>query len=152
MRKIIALGVSALSAAALTIGATASPAKALDLGIVSGLCGALPGQVLNITNSLAGANAAVVTANADNVAKQAALGTATTALVNAVVAHILNVNAGNDGGSTAGAVGTAITDYAAANVAANASFQKWVDAMRTAGVLANSAAFAGGISSGLCVI
>jgi hypothetical protein len=152
MRKIIALGVSAVSAAALTLGATASPAKAIDLGLVSGLCGSLPGQVINITNSVLGANAAVVTTNADNVAKQAALGTATTALVNAVVAHILNVNAGNDGGSTAGAVGTAIGDYGAASVAANTSFNKWVDAMRTANALANSQAFAGGISSGLCII
>ena len=152
MRKVIALGVSALSALALTLGATASPAKAIDLGLVSGLCGSLPGQVVNITNSVLGANALVSSTNADNVAKQAALGTATTALVNAVVAHILNVNAGNDGGSTSGAVGTAISDYANASVAANTSFTKWVEAMRGANALANSQAFAGGIASGLCVI
>jgi hypothetical protein len=152
MRKLIALGVSALSAAAVTVGATASPAKAVDLGIISGLCSTLPGQVTDITSSVLGANAGVVTANADHVAKQAALATATTALVEAVVAHIVNVNAGNDGGSTAGAVGTTISDYAGASVAANTSFNKWVDALRSANALANSKAFAGGIASGLCVI
>lgn len=152
MRKIIALGVSALSALTLSFGATASPASAVDLGLVSGLCGSLPGQVVNIANSLLGANALVSSANTDNLAKQAELATATTDLVNAVVAHILNVNAGNDGGSTAGAVGTTITDYAHATVAANTAFTGWVDAMRNANAVANSQAFAGGISSGLCIL
>ena len=151
MRKIIALGVSALSAVGLTLGATASPANAVDLGLVSGLCGTLPGQVVNIGNSLLGATALVTSTNADNLAKQADLGVKTTALVNAVVAHILNVNSGNDGGSTAGAVGTAVSDYANASVAANTAFTKWVDAMRNANALANSHAFAGGIAGGLCV-
>jgi hypothetical protein len=150
MRKIIALGVSALSALTISFGATASPANALDLGIVSGLCGALPGQVVNLVNSVTSANTLVGTANADNIAKQADLATKTTTLVNAVVAHILNVNAGNDGGSTAGAVGTSVSDYANASVAANTSFNKWVDAMRNANAAANSQAFAGGIASGLC--
>ncbi len=150
MRKIIALGVSALSALTISFGATATPANALDLGIISGLCGALPGQVVNLVNSVTSANTLVGTTNADNVAKQADLATKTTALVNAVVAHIVNVNAGNDGGSTSGAVGTAVSDYANASVAANTSFNKWVDAMRNANALANSQAFAGGIASGLC--
>ena len=150
MRKLMALGVSALSALTVSFGVAASPAQALDLGIVSGLCGALPGQVLNIGNSVLGANGLVTSTNADHLAKQADLATKTTALVNAVVAHILNVNAGNDGGSTAGAVGTSVSDYANASVAANTSFTKWVDAMRNANALANSQAFAGGIASSLC--
>ncbi len=150
MRKIIALGAGALSALTLTFGAAASPASAVDLGLVSGLCGSLPGQVVNIGVALLGATGLVTSTNADNLAKQADLGTKTTALVNAVVAHILNVNSGNDGGSTAGAVGTAVTDYANANVAANTAFTKWVDAMRNANAVANSQAFAGGIASGLC--
>jgi hypothetical protein len=152
MRKFIALGAAAFSALALTL-APASPAKAapVDLGIVSGLCSSLPGSVTNILNALTGATGAVATANADSVTKQADLATSTTALVSAVVAHIVNVNSGNDGGSTAGAVGTAVTDYAAKTVAANAAFTKSVDAQRTANSLANSQAFAGGIASSLCV-
>ncbi len=150
MRKIIALGVSALSALTVSFGVAAGPAQALDLGIVSGLCGALPGQVVNIGNSVLGANGLVTSTNADNVAKQADLAAKTTALVNAVVAHILNVNAGNDGGSTADAVGTTVADYAAKTVAANSAFNSSVDAQRAANALANSSAFAGGIETGLC--
>ncbi len=103
MRKLIAIGASAVSALTLSFGLTASPAQALDLGIVKGLCGTLPGQVVNIANSVLGANGLVSSANTDNLAKQAALGTSTTNLVNAVVAHILNVNSGDDGGATSGA-------------------------------------------------
>ncbi len=152
MRKLIAIGASAVSALTLSFGLTASPAQALDLGIVKGLCGSLPGQVVNIANSVLGAKGLVSSANTENVAKQDALVTSTTNLVDAVVAHILNVDAGNDGGSTAGAVGTAISDYANASVAANTSFNKWVDAMRNANALSNSQAFAGGISKGLCTV
>lgn len=152
MRKIIALGVSALSALTLSFGAAASPASAVDLGLVSGLCGSLPGQVINIANSLTGANALVGAAETDYTDTQADLAAKTTALVDAVVAHILNVNVGNDGGATAPAVGTAITDYAHATVAATTAFNKWVDTMRNRDAVANSSAFAGGISTGLCTV
>ncbi len=150
MRKIIALGAGALSALTLTFGATATPASSADLGIINSLCGSLPGQVVNIGNSVLGATGLVNSTKADNLAKQDDLVAKTTALVNAVVAHIENVDAGNDGGSTAGAVGTAVSDYANATVAANTAFNKWVDAMRNANAVANSHAFAGGIASGLC--
>ncbi len=150
MRKIIALGASALSALTLTLGATATPANAADLGLISGLCGSLPGQVTNIVSSLSGATALVGTSKTDYENKQAQLADKTTALVDAVVAHIVNVNSGNDGGSTAPAVGTAISDYANATVAATTAFNKWVDAMRNRDAVANSKAFAGGVASGLC--
>lgn len=152
MRKFIALGAAAFSAVALTL-APASPAKAapIDLGIVSGLCSQLPGQVTNILNSLTGASTTLAAANTASAAKQADLVASTTALVSAVVAHIVNVNAGNDGGSTAPAVGSAVSDYAAKTVAANNAFAKSVDAQRSANSLANSNAFAGGIASALCV-
>lgn len=153
MRKFMVLGLGALSTLTLSLGAAAPAAHAaapVDLGIVSSLCGVLPGNVVNIATSLLGATTALTTANIDSAAKQAALGTATTALVNAVVAHILNVNAGNDGGSTKGAVATAVGDYANASVNANTAFNKSVDAQRALNALSSSQAFAQGVAAGLC--
>ena len=152
MRKFMVLGLGALSTLTLSLGATlpAAYAAPAEDGLISTLCGTLPGTVTDIASSLAVANTAVTKANTDSVAKQAALGVATTNLVDAVVAHIENVDAGNDGGSTAGAVGTTVADYAAKTVAANNAFNSSVDAQRAANALANSSAFAGGIETGLC--
>jgi len=152
MRKFLVIGATAFSAVALTLSA-ASPANAIpvDNGMISGLCADLPGDVVDMGLEVAAAALDVTDATADNALAQTALAASTAGLVTAVINHVVAADTDDDVSVTGPAVGTAVTDYAAKTVASGAAFDAMVDAQRSLQTITNTHAFAGGVSTGLCL-
>ncbi|MEA2685544.1 MAG: hypothetical protein QOE93_739 [Actinomycetota bacterium] len=129
-KKIIALGVSALSAAALAFG-TASPAMAVDpVPAVDTICGALPTAATDLIQEALDAVAALTAADTDLDVAQAAMAGSITGLVTASVSFLETVDAGGNT-TLAAAVLNAATDIFADKFAiADEAGSAWYSAQR----------------------
>lgn len=109
MRKhsIVGLGLSAATAATLAFGAAPAHATVSPPGSMVGqVCATSTGRLADAANSLAAATNSVAAATTDMNLKQAALGTAQTNVVNALVDYIETL----DAGSSVGAKGLILND------------------------------------------
>lgn len=149
-KRIIALGVSAATTAALAFGSVGPAAAVVDVAtITSTVCGALPAQV----SGLLSLEDLLGTSETDLEVKELALAGAITELAAATVGYITTVdNAGNV--AAAGQVLSGRTAiFADKAVAANAAMTKVLDAKRAAWTNAQTASYLTGIQSGLaCVV
>lgn len=149
-KKIIAFGVGAISAAALTF-TTVTPASAVvPSTLTEVVCAALPASVTSLLDQVTAGNTAVTNTAADLTSKQTALTAAINALIPAVVNHI---NAVSDGLPTAGTAGI-LTDkanaFASAVVAENNAMTASFDAQRNAYITGLHSSYVSGVTSGLC--
>ena len=90
-KKIISLGLSVVTAGSIAFTAMAPAAHA---NIVTDVCNVLPGLQVSTNNSQASAQANANLTQSSLSSKDAALATATTSYVNALVAHLIAVAAG----------------------------------------------------------
>lgn len=149
MRKIITLGVSAFSAAALTFGAVGT-ASAAEPTLVDAVCKVLPASATSLLEQLTARNAAVTTTASDLVTKKAALQTAIDALVPAVVNHVQAVSSGSPSAGTAGILTDASAGFANKVVAANNAMTASFEAQRTAYLTDLNSRYVSGVKDGLC--
>lgn len=110
MRKFIALGLTAVTSATLAFSSV-SPAAAAPAPLAGRVCGALPAQLLSAVNGVTTAVLAQTTAAADLVLKTTALNTGQADLVTALVAYILESDAGNSVAAEAITLSEKVTGY-----------------------------------------
>lgn len=151
--KLIALGVSAASAATLAFGAI-GPATAADAppaSVTTAVCNALPASVTAIASQVTSALAAITTSNTDLGLKQVALTSSTNDLVAAIVSYIQTVNNGGNvtaAGQVLSAKSSIFSDkLVAENNAMTASFE----AQRNSYLSNLVSGYTTGIQSGLCI-
>jgi hypothetical protein len=98
MRKLIATGVTALSALTITVGG-AGLARAdvvPPVSIVTQVCNALPSPLASLVNQITALGGQVTTDNTDAAAKSGQLTAAVTSLVTAIVNHVNTVDNGGN--------------------------------------------------------
>lgn len=151
-KKIIALGVGAISAAALTFS-TVGPASAVTppATLTEIVCGALPASVTDLLSQVTAGNTAVTTTATDLTAKKAALSTAVDELATAVVNHIQALSAGLPSAGTGGIVTDKSAVYAEKVVAANNALTASLDAQRSAFLSGLVSQYVSGVNTGLCI-
>jgi hypothetical protein len=152
MKKIIALGVSAMSVGALAF-ASVGPATAAEVppaNIVTAVCQALPASVTSLANQLLVAGSTSGIANADLLTKQAALGTAVTDLVNSVVSHLQTVNNGGNVQASAAVVNAKSSVFGDKIVAENNAMTSSFEAQRSAYLTGVSNNIVTGVQGLLC--
>lgn len=117
-KKILSLGLSAVTAGSIAFGAMAPAAHA---NVVTDVCNAIPGVLVTAGNELSSATSAAGLAGSVLGTKEAALTSATTAYVNALVAHLQAVGAGTS---------TTITEpaFVGATNDLGAKFVEWANA------------------------
>jgi hypothetical protein len=152
-KKIIALGISAFSAAALTFG-TVGPASAVAATptLTEAVCSALPASVTDLLGQVTAGDTAVTTTAADLVTKKAALLAAVNDLVPAVIAHIQAVSDGANSVGTGQVLAGKGTIFADKVVAANNALTANFDAQRSAYLTGLNQTFVTGVQSGLCPV
>jgi transcription elongation factor len=98
MRKLMATGLTALSALTFTLG-SAGAAKAdivPPVSIVTQVCNSLPGPIASLVNQISAGTNALTSANTDFATKSGELTPAVTNLVTAIVNHVNTVNNGGN--------------------------------------------------------
>lgn len=152
-RKIIALGVSAVSAATFAFGAIgpATAAEAPPGSITTAVCNGLPAQVLGLVNQLTSLTGTFGTAMTDYTTKNTALNTAVTDLVVATVAHITTINGGGNVVASGQVLAAKSSVFSDKVVAANNALTAVFEAQRAAWSATQTQAYVTGIQSGLCI-
>lgn len=152
-KKIIAFGVGAVSAAALTFSpvTSASAVIVIPSTLTETVCAALPPSVSSLLTQVTAATAAVSTTATDLTTKQVALQTAITELIPAVVAHINAVSLGLPSAGTAGVLIDKSNAFVTAVVAENNAMTASFDAQRKAYLTGLNYQYVLGVQTGLCV-
>ncbi|MDQ3897949.1 MAG: hypothetical protein M3326_12035 [Actinomycetota bacterium] len=149
--KIIALGVSAVSAAAVAFG-TVGPATAAETppgSIVSLFCGQLPDQVTTLSGQAASAAAAAGAANTNLLGKQAAVTTASTDLAAAIVSYIQTINSGGNVDAAGQVANAKLAVWVDKLIAENNAMNSFFDATRNAYMSGVSASYLSSVLAGL---
>lgn len=113
MRKFIALGVGAISAATLAL-VPASPAQAVispPTSVVTQVCNGLPAQITAIANSLLNSGSAVTAAQTSLASKTASFTVAQGNLVNALVNYIKAIDLGGSVDAQAALLAARMSEY-----------------------------------------
>ncbi len=152
-KKIIALGVSAVSAATFTFSA-AGPASAQVVPETSTeqICGALPDVVTGLAGSLVERLADVAAGNADLLLKQVALNGAVTSLVTAAVSWVNTTDAGGNVVAAGHVLDAANEVFADALVNENDAMTTSFEAQRYLYLTTVNQGFVAGIGTSLCPI
>lgn len=153
-KKIIALGVSAASAATMAFGtlAPATAAEAPPGNIVTLFCGVLPDQVSNLSAQAASAATAAATANANMLSKQAAVSTASGNLSSAIVSYINTINNGGSVGAAGQVVEDKLGVFVEKLIAENTAMTSFFDATRNAYLAGVSSSYLSSVLSGLSCV
>ena len=150
-KKIIALGVGAVSAATMAFG-TVAPATAAEVppgSIVTQFCNTLPGQLTTLTNQAASALAALSAAQSSLGTKQAAMETALSDFVAAVVSHITTVNNGGNVQASGQVVDAKLAVFVDKVIAWDAAWTAENNAQRAAYLAGVNQSFVQGVLNGL---
>ncbi len=153
MKKIIALGVSAVSAVTMAFG-TMSPAGAAETPadtLTGTICDALPAQVTSLANQLVTTQAGVGSAKSTLDSAQGALGPAVDDLVDSIVAYIQAVDSDQGVSTAAQLVGARASAYADRVVAADNAANAWFAAQRAHVLTGLAGQYMSGVQDGLCV-
>lgn len=146
-KKIISLGLSAVTAGSIAFGAMAPAASA---NVVTDVCNVLPGVLVTAGNELNSATTAAGLAGSVLGTKDSALANATGAYVNALVAHLEAVGAGTSTTITEPALVGATNDLGAKFVEwANANVSNF-NAQQALRIAQMKASIVSGLGSGLC--
>lgn len=152
MKKIIAIGISALSAAALTFGTVGSATAAPDAESLSGLvCTGLDGMVTDLVDQIADLVTSVTETGNDVTAKKAALETALNELAPAVVAHIQAVSDGASSVGTGQILAGKSAIFADKFTAAQNAMTAHFEAQRSQYITGLSNGYIDDVRTGLCV-
>lgn len=114
MRKIIILGLGALSTLALTVGPS-TPAQAVISppgSITDQVCNAVPAGLVGVVNQLVATSTHAGLVSTDLTNSTTDLGLKTTDLVNALVSHITTVDGGGNTAATSSVVSARASAYA----------------------------------------
>ena len=153
MKKIIALGVSAVSAATMAFGAI-GPAGAEEAPVetfAGTICEALPSQVTGLADQLAATLGQVSSTKSTLDSSQAALAPAVADLVDSIVGYIQAVD-NDEGVTTAGQlVAARASAYADKVVAADNAANAWFAAQRANVLTVLASQYMSGVQDGLCV-
>ncbi|HEX3621155.1 MAG TPA: hypothetical protein VHT97_02460 [Acidimicrobiales bacterium] len=154
MRKLIGLGLTAVTSATMAFGAVgATPAHATVSppgSLVGQVCAVLPAQLTGILNSITALGSNQTAAVTDLATKQATFGTAQSDLVTALVDYVKTVDAGGSVGAKALVLQDAVSVYSDKAAAwANAWTVKDL-ADRAVAVANINNGILGGLNSGLC--
>lgn len=146
-KKIISLGLSAVTAGSIAFGAMAPAAHA---NVVTDVCNVIPGVLVTAGNELNSATSAAGLAGSVLGTKDGALGAATAAYVNALVAHLQAVGAGTSTTITEPALVGATNDLGAKFVEwANANVSNF-NAQQALRIAQMKASIVSGLGGGLC--
>jgi hypothetical protein len=150
-KKLVALGVTAVSAASLSVGAVApSAAHAVTLPSVGQqVCGSIPGIDANLQAALTQATNFLSTVGADLAAKQAALDRALSAYATSVVDLILAIDNHGDVLGAKSAMDARLTDLVNAGVAWSKALAGQFGAQQALSVLQLQQHLVSQITSGL---
>jgi hypothetical protein len=153
MKKIIALGVSAVSAATMAFGAI-GPAGAEETPaetFAGTICDAMPAQVTGLADQLVATLAQVSSTKSTLDSSQAALTPAVADLVDSIVDYIQAVD-NDEGVSTAASlVAARASAYADKVVAADNAANAWFAAQRANVLTGLASQYMSGVQDGLCV-
>jgi hypothetical protein len=152
MKKIIALGVSAVSAATMAFGSI-NPAVAAEdpvSTVTDTICGVLPAQVTGLVDQLTAALGEITSAETALESAQAALPVAVNDLVDSIVGYIQAVDAGEGVSSAAQLVAARSSAYAEKVVAADSAANAWFAAQRAHFLTGLANQYMEGVQSGLC--
>lgn len=151
MRKFIATGVAALSAATMTFG-FAGAAHAVDPAptVIQQVCSTLPGSLASVIGQLTSSGVTLGNANSDLSAKQSALNTSVSNLIAAIVTQVQNVSGNLPTGVSTAVLNDAVADYSAKIVAWSNALTARDNAFRANQVLGISDTVLNGINGGLC--
>lgn len=151
-KKLIALGVSAASAATLAFGAvgpatadTPAPTKAFT----DAVCGVLPAQSTDLATQLASIVSSITSIDTDLTTKTTALNAATTDLVGAVVSYIQVLDTNGNVGAAAQVLAGRSSVFADRVVAANTAMTASFDAQRNQFITQVVQGYVSGVQTGL---
>ena len=151
-KKITALGISVLSAAALTFSTVGPATSAPAVGsLSSAVCTGLDGMVTDLAAQILDLATGVTTTGDDVTTKQAALESALNDLAPAVVAHVQAVSDGADSVGTGQILAGKSAIFADKFYAAHTAMTTHFEAQRTEYITGLSNGYIGDVKSGLCV-
>ena len=150
-KKIIALGISVLSAAALTFGTVGSATAAPDAESLSGLvCTGLDGMVTDLADQILSLATAVTDTGNDVTDAKTALESALNDLAPAVVAHIKAVSDGVSSAGTGQILAGKSSIFADKYVAAQSAMTAHFEAQRAQYITGLSNGYIDDVQTGLC--
>lgn len=153
MRKIITLGVTAVSAVTMAFGSM-SPAGAADAPaetFTDTICNALPAHVTGLATQLTATLAGIGSTKTTLDSAQAALPGAVNDLVVSIVAYIQAVDSGEGLATATQLVGARSSAYADKVVAADNAANAWFAAQRAHVLTGLAGQYMSGVENGLCV-